>query len=39
MMNCEIGDIVLGSVTPEQLDSFWDAYESYLNEIESAENL
>ena len=31
--------MVVGSVTPEQLDPFWDAYESYLNEIESAENL
>ena len=27
--------MIVGSVTPEQLDSFWDAYESYLDEIES----
>jgi len=26
--------MVVGAVTPEQLDSFWDAYEAYLNEIE-----
>jgi len=27
--------MVVGSVSPEQLDSFWDAYEAYLDEIES----
>jgi len=27
--------MVVGSVTPEQLDTFWDAYEAYLDEIES----
>jgi len=30
--------MVVGSVTPEQLDSFWDAYEAYIDEIESAGN-
>ena len=29
--------MVVGSVTPEQLESFWDAYEAYLDEIESSE--
>jgi len=28
--------MVVGSVTPEQMDSFWNAYEAYLDEIESA---
>ena len=28
--------MVVGSVTPEQLDTFWDAYEAYLDEVESA---
>ena len=28
--------MVIGSVTPEQLNSFWDAYESYLDKIEAA---
>jgi len=30
--------MVVGSVTQEQLDSFWDAYEAYLDEIESTGN-
>jgi len=28
--------MVVGSVTPTQLESFWDAYESYLDELEAA---
>ena len=27
--------MIVGSVTPEQLDSFWDAYEAFLCTIES----
>ena len=30
--------MVIGSVTPEQLDSFWDAYEAFLNEVEQTES-
>ena len=30
--------MIVGSVTPKQLDSFWDAYEAYLDELESAGN-
>ena len=28
--------MIVGSVTPEQLDSFWDAYEAFLDEVETA---
>ena len=28
--------MVVGSVTPEQLDSFWDAYEAFLDGMETA---
>ena len=30
--------MVVGSVTPEQLDSFWDAYEASLDELELADD-
>ena len=29
--------MVVGSVTPTQLDSFWDVYEEFLDETESPE--
>jgi len=27
--------MVVGSVTPEQLDSFWDAFDAFLDGLES----
>ena len=30
--------MIVGSVTPEQLDSFWDAYEAFLDATESTNN-
>jgi len=30
--------MIVGTVTPEQLDSFWDAYEAYLDKIKSSED-
>ena len=30
--------MVVGTVTPDQMDSFWNAYESYLDEIEFSGN-
>ena len=31
--------MIVGTVTPEQMDSFWNAYEAYLDEIESTGDL